>query len=93
MLDKLKQTITSNKDVLSFIDYLLLRVKDGNAISDKIMIDGFMIAVIYCNSKYIANLLLNEEELPPMTDNGIQQLEKALIWLINNEGKLIEWKN
>lgn len=92
-MKRLKATLKTKEDVSVFIDWLIGRTINQEPISDNSMVDGFMIATIYCNSKDIAHILLNEEELPPMTDNRIQQLEKSIMWIINNEDELVKWFN
>lgn len=68
-----------------FVDKLIERVKNNNSISDNGMLDGFMIGLIHSNAGYIWALLFTEMELPPMSDNSIQQCEQCVIWIINNE--------
>ena len=71
-----------------FIDKLIERVKNNNPISDNGMLDGFMIGLIHSNSGYVWGLLFTEMDLPPMSDNQIQQCEQCIIWIINNEDRL-----
>lgn len=71
-----------------FVDKLIERVKNNEPISDNGMLDGFMVGLIHSNSGYIWGLLFTEMELPPMSDNQIQQCEQCVIWIINNEDTL-----
>ena len=93
MLLKLKKKIKTEEDMLSFVDKLLICLKNEETISDNKMIDGFMIGLIYSNSKYISLLFLSNIDLPPMSDNSIQQLEQCYIWISKNEKKLVEIYN
>jgi hypothetical protein len=93
MLLKLKKKIKTEEDMLSFVDKLIICLKNEETISDNKMIDGFMIGLIYSNSKYISFLFLSNIDLPPMSDNLIQQLEQCYIWISKNEKKLVEIYN
>jgi hypothetical protein len=93
MLLKLKKKIKTEEDMLSFVDKLIICLKNEETISDNKMIDGFMIGLIYSNSKYISLLFLSNIDLPPMSDNSIQQLEQCYIWISKNEKKLVEIYN
>lgn len=71
-----------------FIDKLIERIKSNQPISDNGMLDGFIIGLIHANSGYLYVMLFTESELPPMSDNTIQQLEQCVKWILNNEEKL-----
>jgi len=89
-MKKLKRLLKTKEDVSNMINILISRIKEGEFNS----LDGFIIGLIYSNSKFIATLLLSDDKLPAMSDNSIQQLEQCVIWLSNNEKKIIEiYKN
>jgi hypothetical protein len=71
-----------------FVDKLIQRVKDNNPISDNGLLDGFIIGLIHSNSGYLWIMLFTESQLPPMSDNSIQQLEQCIKWIANNEEAL-----
>lgn len=71
-----------------FIDKLIERIKSNQPISDNGMLDGFIIGLIHANSGFLYIMLMTESELPPMSDNVIQQLEQCVKWILNNEEKL-----
>lgn len=83
----LKSKLKTKDQVKIFIDKLIIEVKKGDKYNS---LDGFIIGLIYANSKYISYLLLNDHSLPYMTDNVIGQLEQCCIWLTNNEEELIK---
>ena len=85
----LKKKIKSKEDYKVFESALLAVIKNNSAISDNPILDGFIIGLIYSNSKYVVNMLLTQDQLPPLSDHTIQQLEHCLLWLHNNEKKLI----
>ena len=85
----LKKKIKSKEDYKVFESALLAVIKNNSAISDNPILDGFIIGLIYSNSKYVVNMLLTQDQLPPLSDHNIQQLEQCLLWLHNNEKKLI----
>jgi len=76
------------KDFLEFINKLTQRVKDNNPISENGLLDGYIIGLIHSNSGYIWALIFTDKDLPPMSDNTIQQLENCVRWIANNEKKL-----
>lgn len=89
-MKKLKRLLKTKEDVSNMINILISRIKEGEFNS----LDGFIIGLIYSNSKFIATLLLSDIKLPAMSDNSIQQLEQCIIWLSNNEKKIIKiYKN
>lgn len=78
-----------SKDKFSeFIGKLIQRIKDNNPISDNPMLDGFIIGLIHANSGYLWTMLMTESNLPPNSDNTIQQLEQCVMWIMNNEKTL-----
>lgn len=85
-MKKLKRLLKSKEDVSNLINILISRIKEGEFNS----LDGFVIGLIYANSKFIATLFLSDDKLPAMSDNSIQQLEQCIIWFTNNEDKIIE---
>jgi hypothetical protein len=76
-----------------FAGMLLEKVKANQAISNNGLLDGFMIGLIYTNAGYISQMIISNTQLPPMSDNGIQQLEQSFTWLINHEQKLVNLFN
>jgi hypothetical protein len=68
-----------------FIDKLIERIKLNQPISDNGMLDGFIIGLIHANSGFLYVMLFTESDLPPMSDNTIQQLEQCVKWILNNE--------
>lgn len=86
-MELLRKKIKTKAQVLSFIDKLILLVKDKSKYNS---LDGFIIGLIYANSKFICSIILSDDTLPPMSDNAIQQLEQCVIWLSNNEKDLIK---
>jgi len=75
----------SKEKFRSFIDKLIERIKSNQPISDNGMLDGFIIGLIHANSGYLYTMIFCESDLPPMSDNTIQQLEQCVMWLLNNE--------
>lgn len=71
-----------------FIDKLIERVKSNQPISDNGMLDAFIIGLIHSNSGSLYFTLFTESQLPPMSDNTIQQLEQCVKWILNNEEEL-----
>jgi hypothetical protein len=93
MFEKIKTKLNNKSDVQHLINLLIQKIKDKQSISEDPLLDGFIIGLIYCNSKYITTLLLTEDVLPPLTDNNIQQLEQVLIWITNNQNLLFDLLN
>jgi len=75
----------SKEKFRSFIDKLVDRIKNNIPISDNAMLDGFVIGLIHSNSGYLYGMLFLDIDLPPMSDNTIQQLEQCVMWILNNE--------
>ena len=78
----------SKSDFKVFIDNLIERIKDNNPISDNGMLDGFIIGLIHANSVYLWAMIFTDSDLPPISDNQIQQLEQCIKWLLNNEEEI-----
>jgi hypothetical protein len=78
----------SKEKFRGFIDKLVERIKLNQPISDNGMLDGFIIGLIHANSGYLYIMIFSENDLPPMSDNTIQQLEQCIKWILNNEETL-----
>lgn len=85
-MEKLRRVIKTKADCKNFVDNLLLSLRSG----DMDAVDGFFIGLIYTNSGYIY-LAIRDQELPPLTDNVIQQLSQALVWMQQNETRLLQY--
>lgn len=90
LLPVLYKKYKSKQKFNNFIDKLIKRILEKKPISDDAMLDGFIIGLIHSNSGYVWASALTDMQLPPMSDNQIQQVEQCIIWLLNNQEKLNE---
>jgi len=85
-MEKLLKKFKSKDDFDKFTKILSERMKEGNQISDKPMIDGMVIGFIL-TTKFAQDLFL-QKEMGSGMDGTIQKLEQIVIWCSNNEDKL-----
>ena len=89
ILPKLKQHIKSVEDLDNFINMLIKRIGENKPISDNPMLDGLCIGFIDKTKPFLKTILLTNHELGRVLDGTLQQIEHSLIWMMNNEDKLI----
>ena len=87
-MKKLLKNFKSNEDFERFTKILSDRMKEGNPISDKPMIDGMIIGFIL-TTKFAKDLFL-QKHMGNVLDGTIQKLEQIVIWCTNNEDALID---
>ena len=87
-MKKLLEKFKSKEDFDKFTKILSERMKEGEPISDKPMIDGMAIGFIL-TTKFAQDLFL-QKEMGNVLDGTIQKLEQIVIWCSNNEDKLCD---
>ena len=87
-MKKLLEKFKSKEDFDKFTKILSERMKEGEPISDKPMIDGMVIGFIL-TTKFAQDLFL-QKEMGNVLDGTIQKLEQIVIWCSNNEDKLCD---
>jgi hypothetical protein len=60
-------------------------ITGSRAISGNPMRDGYIIGLVYANSGIISQLITTESQIPPLSDNVIQQVALCIAWLTENE--------
>jgi len=85
-MEKLLEKFKSKTDFERFTKMLSDRMKEGNPISDKPMIDGMIIGFIL-TTKFARDLFL-QREMGHVLDGTLQKLEQIAIWCTNNEDEL-----
>jgi hypothetical protein len=85
-MEKLLKKFKSKDDFDKFTKILSERMKEGNQISDKPMIDGMVIGFILTTN--FAKDLFLQKEMGSVMDGTIQKLEQIVIWCSNNEAEL-----
>ena len=87
-MKKLLEKFKSKEDFDKFTKILSERMKEGEPISDKPMIDGMVIGFIL-TTKFTQDLFL-QKDMGNVLDGTIQKLEQIVIWCSNNEDKLCD---
>jgi hypothetical protein len=90
LFPQLSKVITDTNKVGTFIDKLIVRVKENNPISDNPMIDGMIIGWMLKYKTCLEDMIVTQYHLGRLLDSTIQKLEQITIWITNNEDKLIE---
>lgn len=81
--------VNTSKRFDKFVNILVQRVKDNEAVSDNAVLDGFIISFLVLRAKIIKEMWLGQEA-GRLLDGTIQQIEQVLLWISNNEEKLIK---
>ncbi len=69
---------------------LILRIKENKSISKNPMFDGFAIAFLIKNEKFVLSFILNPKGEMQVLDGTIQQLQIVFNWLSENESAICD---
>lgn len=84
---KLQKEIKTGQEYSLFCQKLIDSVNDNVQISDKPMMDGFIISLII-DSPDFKKLFFNRR-MGNISDRMIRKLENMVAWCVNNEDKLL----
>ena len=86
---ELSERIIDSESMSKFINFLTIEIKNNIAFSENPMYDGFIIAYILKNAKFVL-LLITDKYLGHVLDGTIQQLEFIMKWMVQNDSVICE---
>ena len=88
-MEKIKNKIKSKETFDKMMKVLIERIQNNKPISDNPMLDGMIIGFIVSTNSFTRDLFMNKF-LGNVLDGTLQKLEHIVIWVTDNEDKLIE---
>ena len=89
-MKNITKRIKSKDDLTKLINALVLRITENKPISENPMFDGFVIAFLIKNEKFVLSFILNPKNESRILDGTIQQLKIVFNWLNDNEITICE---
>jgi hypothetical protein len=88
-MEKIRNKIKSKETFDKMMKVLIERIQNNKPISDNPMLDGMIIGFIVSTNSFTRDLFMNKF-LGNVLDGTLQKLEHIVIWVTDNEDKLIE---